>query len=145
MYLTVCCMARSRGPQRYFKRAMLRRMSWNFLGRKRNCYGISIRSVRRALQHSNRARSQKKKSMKQLWETRISAACGEHGIGLSKFMTSLAESNIALNRKVLADIAIYEPRTFQSLCEFCKQRSSEMGLGAATLSAPSGVITRGML
>ncbi|XP_041377723.1 39S ribosomal protein L20, mitochondrial-like [Gigantopelta aegis] len=145
VFLTVACMIRSGGPPRYWKRAMYRRLAWHYFGRKRNCYGISIRYVRRALRYSSQARVLKKKQMKKLWETRISAACQEHGVLYDNFMTTLAQSNIALNRKVLADIAIYEPRSFQSLCQFSKMKSREIGLGAATLECPSGIITRDML
>lgn len=83
--------------------------------------------------------------MQKLWMSRIGAACAEHNLDYQTFMTTLAESNIALNKKVLADLAIYEPRTFQSLTVYVKQKIEEMGLADAVKTPPKGVMTRAML
>ncbi|GAB1603582.1 39S ribosomal protein L20, mitochondrial-like isoform X1 [Argonauta hians] len=146
VFLTPVNAVRNRGPHRFWKRAMIRRLAWHFLGRKRNCYSISIRYVHRALRYSTWGRKLKKADAKELFMIRINAACREHGIQYNNFLEGLARADIALNRKVLADIAIYEPRTFKSLTELAKQQHREMGLTETGLDGPSpGIILRTML
>ncbi|KAL5013800.1 hypothetical protein ScPMuIL_008070 [Solemya velum] len=150
VFLTQVNCLRSRGPDKYWRKAMYFRLSWKFYGRKRNCFGIAVRYARRALRYSSRARHQRRLETKQastalLWNVRIQAACEEHKMDFHSFMSGLAESDIALNRKVLNDLAIYEPRTFQSLVEFVRKRNGEVGLMSAISPLPKGVITRGML
>ncbi|XP_014790553.1 39S ribosomal protein L20, mitochondrial isoform X2 [Octopus bimaculoides] len=120
VFLTPVNAVRNRGPHRFWKRAMYRRLAWHFFGRKRNCYSISIRYVHRALRYSTWGRRLKKADAK--------------------------EADISLNRKVLADIAIYEPRTFKSLTELAKQHHKEMGFTPKGLDGPPpGIILRTML
>ncbi|XP_033731446.1 39S ribosomal protein L20, mitochondrial-like [Pecten maximus] len=145
VFLTPLNLIRSRGPDKGWRKRMYLRMSWSYYGRKRQCFSIAVRSVRKAMMYSTNARYEKRKTMSKLWRLRIGAACTEHNLDYYTFMTTLAESNIALNRKVLADLAIYEPRTFQSLTVYVKQRLEEMGLEDAVKPPPKGVMTRAML
>ncbi|XP_021368953.1 39S ribosomal protein L20, mitochondrial-like [Mizuhopecten yessoensis] len=145
VFLTPLNLARSRGPDRAWRKRMYLRMSWLYYGRKRQCFSIAVRSVRKAMMYSTNSRYKKRKVISKIWRMRIGAACGEHSLDYSTFMNTLAESNIALNRKVLADLAIYEPRTFQSLTVFVKQRVEEMGLTDALKPRTERVLTRAML
>lgn len=61
------------------------------------------------------------------------------------FMEGLAQANIALDRKVIEDLCIYEPRTFQTLVEFVKKRNEEVGLNDALKVDPTGIVTRSMI
>ncbi|XP_029642123.1 39S ribosomal protein L20, mitochondrial isoform X1 [Octopus sinensis] len=146
VFLTPVNAVRNRGPHRFWKRAMYRRLAWHFFGRKRNCYSISIRYVHRALRYSTWGRRLKKADAKELFMIRLNAACQEHGIGYSQLLQGLARADVSLNRKVLADIAIYEPRTFKSLTELAKQHHKEMGFTPKGLDGPPpGIILRTML
>ena len=79
---------------------------------------------------------------KEIWQMRIDAACKEHGINYFAFSESLTRQNIQLNHAVLNDIAIYEPRTFQSLVTIAKQHIVNTGLYDLKLNEPEGVFNR---
>ena len=58
-----------------------------------------------------------KREYRQLWVTRISAACQQRGVAYSRFIAGLKDANIALNRKMLSEIAIHDPQAFDQLVE----------------------------
>ena len=87
-------------------------------------YGNSSRNIRtaydavdKALSHSYVGRKQKKQQYRQLWIVRINAACRALNVSYSVFMNGLKKANIELNRKVLADLAVFEPQEFKALVE----------------------------
>lgn len=86
-----------------------------------------MRYVHKALMYSTFNRVQKKKDMSHLWNIRIGAAAGEHDLSREDFLEGLARSHIQLDRKVLTDLSIYEPRTFESLTEIAKKKLDEEG------------------
>ncbi|XP_048751987.1 50S ribosomal protein L20-like [Ostrea edulis] len=131
-------------PDRTNKKNFIFRMTWHFYGRRRNCYSIAIRAAQKMLQRVTRTRKQHKIDMKLLWIQRLTAALQEHDMEYVPFMSVLAESDIQLNKKVLHDICIYEPRTFQGLVEYAKQRHQEIGLYDAIAPVPEGIMTRSM-
>ncbi|RUS72210.1 hypothetical protein EGW08_020037 [Elysia chlorotica] len=133
---------------REWKRVMQRRLSWHFRNRKRNCYRLSLCPVKKSLRFSTTVRPIRRRNINHLFTNRIAAGCAQHGVQYSSFMRALYESNILLNKKMLAQLSIYEPRSFQSLCEFAKKRHSELvqkGLAVALEPLPSGIITRDMI
>ncbi|CAG2068188.1 unnamed protein product, partial [Timema podura] len=85
----------------------------HYRGRSRNCYSIAIRNVHRALVFATQGRKLKKEDMKILWDTRITAACEEHNFTYPLLQEGLSRCNVLLNRKSLADLAAWEPRTFE--------------------------------
>jgi len=101
--------------------------------------------VHKALMKSSFARRLKKVNFKNMWEARIDAASTEHGVPREKFLEGLARCHIQLDRKVLSDLAVYEPRTFQSLVEISKAKLETEGLSTAEIPKAKGIITRGML
>ncbi|XP_061197873.1 large ribosomal subunit protein bL20-like [Saccostrea echinata] len=131
-------------PDRTNKKNFIFRLTWHFYGRRRNCYAIAVRAAQKMLQRVTRTRKQKKMDMKEMWIQRLSAALAEHDMEYVPFMSVLAESDVQLDKKVLHDICIYEPRTFQGLVEFAKQRHQEMGLYDAIAPVPEGIMTRSM-
>jgi large subunit ribosomal protein L20 len=58
-----------------------------------------------------------KRDYRQLWITRITAACRQRGFRYSQFVAALKEANIALNRKMLSEVAIHDPAGFDAICE----------------------------
>lgn len=72
-------------------------------------------SVDRALNYAYRDRRQKKRNFRRLWITRINAACRLNDISYSNFIHSLNENNIDINRKMLAELAMNEPNSFNAL------------------------------
>ncbi len=71
----------------------------------------------RAGQYAYRDRRNRKRDFRRLWITRISAACRMRGTRYSRFMNGLSRSGVALNRKMLSQIAIEDPSTFDALVE----------------------------
>lgn len=104
------------------------RFAWKFRGRKRNCIGIAMRYVHKALMYGTFNRQQRKKDMRKLWEIRLEAATAEHGFTSYDLQEGLARCNVQLDRKVLTDMAIYEPRTFKSLTEIARQKMMQDGV-----------------
>jgi large subunit ribosomal protein L20 len=75
---------------------------------------------RRALQHSYEHRRRKKRDFRQLWITRINAATRIYGMSYSAFIGALAKAGIAVNRKVLADLAVNDIKAFGKIVESVK-------------------------
>lgn len=117
----------------------------HFYGRKKNCYTSAIRYVHRALQYNTLARQLKKRDLKELYDTRITAACTELGTQYTDMKSVLDNTNIALDRGILQNLAIWEPRSFRALTLVAKAKQAELGLNSLEGPSPAGVITRGML
>lgn len=83
-----------------------------FRGRRKNCYKLAKRAVQKAMQFSYRDRKVKKRDFRRLWITRINAAVRANGLTYSVFMHGLRQANIDLDRKVLADMAVHDPKAF---------------------------------
>lgn len=78
-------------------------------------------AVDKAMSHAFVGRKQKKRLYRRLWTVRINAACRANGTNYSKFINGLKLAGIELNRKVLADIAVNEPKEFIALVEQAAQ------------------------
>ena len=70
--------------------------------------------------HAFRGRKEKKRVYRQLWNVKINAAVREHGLSYSKFIAGLKKKSIELDRKVLAELAEYEPEAFRKIVEAAK-------------------------
>ncbi|CAG5126534.1 unnamed protein product [Candidula unifasciata] len=135
-------------PEKAWKKELQKRLAWHLRGRVRNCYKLTRNAVNHSLKNSTTCRSLRRNSINKIFSYRIAAGCAPHGVQYSSFMKSLYESDILLNKKMLAQLSTYEPRTFQSLCELVKTKHTESvqkGLASALGSTPSGVITRDMI
>ena len=73
-----------------------------------------------ALVYSYRDRKVKKRDFRRLWITRINAACRSNDITYSRFMSGLKKAKISLDRKILADLAVNDIKTFNKLVEIAK-------------------------
>lgn len=83
-----------------------------------------IRTAREAVEKgmgfSYRDRRQKKREFRRLWIVRINAAAREHGLSYSVFMSGLSKAGVEIDRKVLADLAVYEKSAFAELAQVAK-------------------------
>lgn len=86
-----------------------------YRGRRNNVYRIAKQAVMRAGQYAYRDRRNKKRVFRALWITRINAATREHGLTYSKFINGLKKAEIALDRKVLADMAVTDKPAFAAI------------------------------
>ncbi len=96
------------------------KMAKGHRGRRKNCFRTAIQSVEKSLQYAYRDRRTRKRDFRSLWIQRINAGARIHGLTYSRFMNGLKKANIDLDRKVLADIVVHEPNTFESLVNQAK-------------------------
>ena len=80
-------------------------------------------SMIKSLAYAYAHRRERKGDMRRLWILRVNAACRAQGITYSKFMDGLKKSGVAINRKMLADMAVREPESFSSLVEMAGGKS----------------------
>ena len=92
-----------------------------FWGGRHRLYRIAKEAVMRAGQFAYRDRHNKKRDFRSLWIIRVNAACRLNGISYNAFISGLKKNNIALNRKVLAEIAINDPLAFTKVVEAAKK------------------------
>lgn len=86
-----------------------------YVGSKSKLYKSANQAVMKAWRYAYKHRRQKKRDFRSLWITRINAACRELGLNYSNFINALNKSNIKLNRKVLADLAVRDKDAFKQL------------------------------
>lgn len=92
-----------------------------FYGQKSRNFKAVNPAVMRALRSAYVGRKNKKREYRRLWIARINAAARANGISYSKFMNGLKKSGIEMNRKMLSEMAIYDPAGFAALCETAKK------------------------
>ena len=83
-------------------------------------YRLAKQAVIRALQYAYRYRRNKKRDLRGLWITRINAAARENGTTYGKLIAGLKKANIELDRKVLAELAVNEPKAFEQIVKSAK-------------------------
>lgn len=93
-----------------------------YRGRRKNVYRIAKQAVMKAGQYAYRDRRQKKRQFRQLWIARINAAARECGLSYSKFMNGLKKAAIEIDRKVLADMAVFDKPAFAQIVELAKAK-----------------------
>ena len=146
VFLSLQLFVRSRGPDEFWRKRQIFKLAAHYYGRRRNCYSIAIRNVHRALLKSTKGRQLKKEDMRELWETRINAATTEHGITLKTLFEGLSRCNILLNRKSLANLAIWEPRTFKCLSDIACAKAKLGGVQeVADTPMPESVMARDLV
>ena len=91
-----------------------------FRGRRGNVYRVAKQAVMKAAQYAYRDRRNKKRVFRQLWITRINAAARANGLTYSQFTNGLKKAAIEIDRKVLADLAVFEKAVFAQLVEKAK-------------------------
>ena len=91
-----------------------------FRGRRKNVYRVAKQAVMKAGQYAYRDRRQRKRQFRRLWIVRINAAARENGLSYSKFMNGLKKASINIDRKVLADLAVFDKPAFAKLVEQAK-------------------------
>jgi large subunit ribosomal protein L20 len=88
-----------------------------YWGSRSKIYTVAKHAVEKGLQYAYRDRRQRKRQFRRLWITRINAAARQNGMSYSRLMGALGKSDVALNRKVLADLAVNDPKAFTQVVE----------------------------
>ena len=92
-----------------------------YFGSKHRLYKTAQEQVFHSGTYAFRDRRQNKRNFRKLWITRINAACRENDISYSKFINGLAKAGIEINRKMLSEMAIDDPKSFAALVETAKK------------------------
>ena len=114
-------MARVKGAMMTRKRRnKILKMAKGYWGSKSKHFKMANQQVMKSLTYAYVGRRLKKRDFRQLWITRISAACKMNGMNYSTFMHGLKLAGIDMNRKMLSETAIHDPAAFTALCEKAK-------------------------
>ena len=101
------------------RKKILKQTKGNFLSRA-NVWTVAKNTYEQGLTYAYRDRKTKKRYFRALWIQRINAAARAHGMNYSQFIGKLAKSNVGLNRKVLADLAMNNPQAFEAIINSVK-------------------------
>jgi len=96
-------------------------------GARGKLYRSARETVERGWKFAYRDRKTRQRNFRQLWIVRINAAARLHGLSYSKFMAGLKEVHIALDRKVLADVAMHDPEAFAKVVALVKGHLHQAG------------------
>ena len=114
-------MARVKGAMMTRKRRnKILKMAKGYWGAKSKHFKMANQQVMKSLTYAYRGRRLKKRDFRRLWITRISAACKMNGMNYSTFMHGLKTAGVAIDRKMLAELAVNNEAAFKQLVEMAK-------------------------
>ncbi len=111
------------GPKTRARRKRVLDLAEGYWGAKSKLYRSATEAVDRALKYAYRDRKARKRDFRRLWIARINAAARQNGVTYSRFIAGLTKSGVALDRKILSDLAITDPASFARLVETAKAAS----------------------
>ena len=118
-------MARIKGAMMTRKRRKkVLKLAKGYYGSKSKHFKMAKEQVMKSGNYAFVGRKQKKRDFRSLWITRINAACRAEGVNYSTFMNGLKKSGIELNRKMLSEMAIHDPKSFSALVETAKNAAN---------------------
>jgi large subunit ribosomal protein L20 len=104
-----------RGVATHKKHVKIRRATSGMTRSNRSSYKRGKQAVTKALQFATRDRKNRKRTFRELWNARINAAARLNGTTYSKLMAGLKKANVTLDRKVLSELAVNEPKAFEAV------------------------------
>jgi len=113
------------------RRKRLLSLAKGFTGPRSKLFRIANETVVRALKYTYRDRRVRKREFRNLWVARINAAARNNGINYSQFIHGLQLANIMIDRKILADMAIFDPQSFSQLVTMVKEHIQQKAPAAA--------------
>jgi large subunit ribosomal protein L20 len=111
------------GPKTRARRKRVLNLAEGYWGAKSKLYRSATEAVDHALQYAYRDRKVRKRDFRRLWIARINAAARLNGVTYSRFMAGLTRTGVAIDRKILADLAVTDPAGFTKLVETAKTAS----------------------
>ncbi|MDA1209034.1 MAG: 50S ribosomal protein L20 [bacterium] len=109
-----------RGIVRHRRHKKIRTLTKGFRGMRSTTFKKGNEALLKAGEHAYIDRRKKKRNFRALWITRLSAAVKEHGMNYSTFIKGVTDKKIGLNRKVLSELAIHEPKVFEKVVSMAK-------------------------
>ena len=113
-----------RGVTAHAKHKKVLKAAKGYYGRRKNTIRIAKQAVEKALQYGYRDRKRKKRTFRALWIQRINAAARENGMTYGRFIEGLTKAGVAVDRKVLADIAVKDAEAFKVLVAQASKHAS---------------------
>jgi large subunit ribosomal protein L20 len=111
------------GPKTRARRKRVLNLAEGYWGAKSRLFRSATEAVDRALKYAYRDRKARKRDFRRLWIARINAAARLNGVTYSRLMAGLAKTGVAIDRKILADLAVTDPAGFTKLVETAKSAS----------------------
>jgi large subunit ribosomal protein L20 len=108
------------GPTTRRRHKKIIKQAKGYYGVRKSSFRRAREAVDRAHKYSYRDRRQRKRQFRRLWVIRINAAARLHGLTYGELIHGLKQADIALNRKVLADLAVHDPEAFGQIVERAK-------------------------
>ena len=108
------------GPRTRRRHKKVLKLTKGQYGGKHRLWRRGNEAMLKSLWYSHRDRRNRKRDFRRLWIARINAASRLNGVSYSRFMHGLKEANIEIDRKILADLAVHDPATFDQLVEAVK-------------------------
>ncbi len=102
------------------RRNSILKLAKGFRGRRKNCYKRANQAVERALDYASRDRQRRKRDFRSLWIVRINAAARTVGLSYSKLIGGLTKAKVAIDRKILADLAVHDLVGFGAVAQIAK-------------------------
>ncbi len=109
-----------RGFKARHRRNKVLKLAKGYRGARSKLFRSATEAVDRALNYAFRDRRVKKRDFRSLWITRINAASRLNGLSYSRFIFGLKKANVEIDRKVLADIAVSDPKGFTEIASLAK-------------------------
>jgi large subunit ribosomal protein L20 len=109
-----------RGVTAHARHKKILKLAKGYYGARSRVFRVAKQAVIKAGQYAYRDRRQRKRQFRALWIARINAAAREGGMSYSRFMDALKKASIELDRKVLADMAVYDKEGFAELVKQVK-------------------------
>jgi large subunit ribosomal protein L20 len=108
------------GTRTRYRHKKIIRQTKGYYGTRHRLFRRANEAWMKAQWYAYRDRRQRRRDLRRLWITRINAAARDNGLSYSRFIHGLKQAGVALNRKVLADIAVRDADTFAQLVEVAK-------------------------
>jgi len=102
------------------RRNRVLKLAKGFRGRRKNCYKRANQAVERALNYSTRDRRRKRREFRSLWIVRVNAAARQNGTTYSRLVSGLRKAGVALDRKILSELALAFPGDFSAVVKAAK-------------------------
>jgi large subunit ribosomal protein L20 len=116
-----------RGVTSHARHKKVLKAASGYYGRRSTSITVAKAAVDKAGQYAYRDRRNKKRNFRALWIQRINAAVRDHGLTYGRFIDGLSKAEVAVDRKVLSDLAITEPAAFAALVAQAKQALGYLG------------------
>lgn len=106
-----------RGVTAHARHKKVMKQAKGYYGARRKVFRVAKQAVIKAGQYAYRDRRQKKRMFRALWIARINAGARDNGLSYSRFINGLKKAEIEIDRKMLADLAIFDKPAFAVLCQ----------------------------